>query len=153
MLGASGLASCPPAQATVLKHVGSTSSFPIPASERVHGQTVKSQSSTPATSTTFYNPTTRTDTTAKPSTLTGAKSKPATRGKRHKSQSLKLSQEAIVALILAGVLIVLCLIWGAIRWLAFEPRWMLSARHSLDEASFRISASLAEFADWIRLGR
>ena len=37
---------------------------------------------------------------------------------------------------LAGLLIVLCLLWSIARWLVYEPRWMLSSRHSLEEASF-----------------
>jgi hypothetical protein len=38
------------------------------------------------------------------------------------------------------------------RFGAFEPHWLLSARHSLAEAGFRASATWAEFTDWIKLG-
>ena len=35
----------------------------------------------------------------------------------------------------------------------YEPRWSISLRHSLAEASWRLSASWDEFSDWARLGR
>jgi hypothetical protein len=65
----------------------------------------------------------------------------------------KLSTGAIVAVALAALLIVVCLVWGIARWWAYEPRWTLSLRHSLAEAGWRLSASWGEFSDWIRLGR
>jgi hypothetical protein len=64
-----------------------------------------------------------------------------------------LSTGAIVASALAVLLIVLCLLWGAARWSAYEPRWTVSLRHSLAEASWRLSASWDEFSDWAKLGR
>ncbi len=39
------------------------------------------------------------------------------------------------------------------RWWAFEPAWLVGARHSWHEAGFRASAVWAEFRDWVRLGR
>ena len=36
---------------------------------------------------------------------------------------------------------------------AYEPRWVLSMRHSMDEAGMRASATFAELKDWARLGR
>jgi hypothetical protein len=35
---------------------------------------------------------------------------------------------------------------------AFEPHWLLSLRHAMAEAGFRLSATWAEFSDWVRLG-
>lgn len=67
--------------------------------------------------------------------------------------SSHLSTGAIVAVVLAALLIVLCLIWGAARWAAYEPRWIVSLRHSLGEANWRLSASWDEFSDWAKLGR
>jgi hypothetical protein len=64
-----------------------------------------------------------------------------------------VSHEAI-ALAAAGALLVLaCLVWAIARVVALEPRWTLSARHAIAEAGFRVSATWAEFSDWVRLGR
>jgi hypothetical protein len=65
----------------------------------------------------------------------------------------RLSTGAIVAAALAALLIVVCLVWGAARWWAYEPRWMVSLRHSLAEAGWRLSGTWEEFSDWVRLGR
>ena len=37
--------------------------------------------------------------------------------------------------------------------LALEPPWLAQARHSLGEARYRAGGVLAEFGDWLRLGR
>ena len=59
-----------------------------------------------------------------------------------------------IALVAIGVVAVLgCIAWGLSRALTLEPRWTLSLRHAMAEASFRASATWAEFADWARLGR
>jgi hypothetical protein len=59
-----------------------------------------------------------------------------------------------IALVAIGVVAVLgCVAWGLSRVLTLEPRWTLSLRHAMAEASFRASATWAEFADWARLGR
>ncbi len=71
----------------------------------------------------------------------------------HAHQGTHLSGDA-VALAAVGALVVLaCLAWGLARMLAFEPHWTLSLRHAMAEASFRASATWAEFSDWARLGR
>jgi hypothetical protein len=36
---------------------------------------------------------------------------------------------------------------------AYEPRWVLSMRHSMGEAGMRASATFDELKDWARLGR
>jgi hypothetical protein len=71
----------------------------------------------------------------------------------HATSSGKLSNAAIAAIAIAAIAIVCCLAWGIVRMTAFEPRWMQSLRHSIAEASFRASATWAEFSDWARLGR
>jgi hypothetical protein len=76
-----------------------------------------------------------------------------TPGTRHAATSTKLSTGAIVVAALAVLLIIICLAWGAARWFAYEPRWSISLRHSLAEASWRLSASWDEFSDWARIGR
>jgi hypothetical protein len=65
----------------------------------------------------------------------------------------KLSAWAIVAVVVAALLIVVCLAWGVARWFAYEPHWTVTLRHSLAEASWRLGGTWGEFADWLRLGR
>jgi len=72
---------------------------------------------------------------------------------RHTTHTTKLSTWALVAAALAALLIVVCLVWGAARWWAYEPRWTVSLRHALAEAGWRLSGTWEEFADWVRLGR
>jgi hypothetical protein len=66
--------------------------------------------------------------------------------------SSTLSTAAIAAVVLAVVLVLACIAWALARRRAFEPHWLLSLRHAIAEAGFRLSATCAEFADWIRLG-
>jgi hypothetical protein len=72
---------------------------------------------------------------------------------RRGAQGGRISTAAIVGAALAALLVALCAIWATVRWLAIEPRWTRSMAYSLEEASFRASATWAEFADWARLGR
>ncbi len=73
---------------------------------------------------------------------------------KHTTQpTTKLSTGALVAAALAAALIVVCLVWAAARWWAYEPRWRVSLRHCIAEASWRLSGTWEEFADWLRLGR
>jgi hypothetical protein len=55
---------------------------------------------------------------------------------------------AIAALMLLGGLL-----YALARWWAWEPRWLVRARHSGAEAGWRASGSWAEFRDWVRFGR
>ena len=71
----------------------------------------------------------------------------------HAASSTRPSAGAIVAAALAALLIVLSLTWAAARWWAYEPRWTVSLRHCLAEASWRLAGTWEEFADWLRLGR
>lgn len=60
----------------------------------------------------------------------------------------------LVLLILLGTLLVAsALLAAAVRWLAWEPEWLVRARHATAEAGWRTSAAWAEFTDWVRLGR
>ena len=45
------------------------------------------------------------------------------------------------------------LLYGLARWWAWEPRWLVRARHAGAEAGWRASGSWAEFMDWVRMGR
>lgn len=69
------------------------------------------------------------------------------------ASTTKLSDGAIVAAALAALLIVVCLVWAAVRWWAYEPRWTVSLSHCVAEASWRLSGAWREFSDWARLGR
>jgi hypothetical protein len=62
------------------------------------------------------------------------------------------STGALLAAVLAVLLIVACAAWGAARWWAYEPHWLLAARHSFAEAGLRVSATWGELTDWLRLG-
>lgn len=64
-----------------------------------------------------------------------------------------LATAAIVLAALAGALILISIGWSLVRAWAWEPRWLLSMRHSVAEAGYRASATWSEFADWARLGR
>lgn len=127
----------------------STSQFSIPASARV-----KPTASTPATSTTNYRPT---ESAALPSTGAGPTRTGAVtnlgRPLRRGGGSSSPSTAAIIAAIVAALLVLGSLVWVLTRWLVFEPKWALSLRYSLEEANFRVSATVAEFVDWVRLGR
>jgi hypothetical protein len=155
--------------------------FPIPASARVHGadqSTTVPAPSAVTTSTAPAGPATApgataagtstapagtapagTSTAPATTTSTPATAAPTSAGtlpasaRRSKTGARRLSTGAIVAAALAALLIVLCLLWGAARWWAYEPRWTVSLRHSLAEASWRLSASWDEFSDWARIGR
>jgi hypothetical protein len=63
-----------------------------------------------------------------------------------------LSHVALAAVALAALVLILCVVWGVARMLAYEPRWALSLRHAAAEAGFRASATWDEFSDWARLG-
>ena len=63
-----------------------------------------------------------------------------------------LTAGAIVIAVLAALLALACAAWAIARRRAYEPRWWLSLRLAVAEASSRTSATWAEFADWLRLG-
>src|SRR4051794_34548387 len=61
---------------------------------------------------------------------------------------------ALVALaVVLGLLALGALAWAGGRWWAWEPPWLVRARHAGAEAGWRASAAWAEFTDWVRLGR
>jgi hypothetical protein len=60
----------------------------------------------------------------------------------------------LVALLVAGGLLTLALLfWGLFRFFAWEPRWLLGARHAVAEAGWRTSGAWADFTDWLRTRR
>jgi hypothetical protein len=60
----------------------------------------------------------------------------------------------LVALaVIGGLLALAALLYLVARWWAWEPDWLVRARHAGAEASWRASGSWAEFMDWLRIGR
>ncbi len=55
--------------------------------------------------------------------------------------------------IFGGLLALTGLLVGAARWWAWEPAWMVRARHASAEAGWRASSTWAELTDFVRLGR
>jgi hypothetical protein len=92
----------------------------------------------------------RTDTIA---SLTLRRAAPAATHARHLTPTHGLSSTGIALVAIGAVVVLACIVWGLSRVLTFEPRWTLSLRHAMAEASFRASATWSEFSDWARLGR
>lgn len=59
----------------------------------------------------------------------------------------------LVLAIVGGLLALAAAGWGAARWWAWEPRWLVRARHAGAEAGWRAGGLWGEFTDWVRLGR
>jgi hypothetical protein len=103
--------------------------------------------------TTVPSTTVPTTTAGAPSTTTTPALAPTSPLRARKSPGGSLSGGAILAAVLGGLLILAVLTWSVFRWGAFEPHWLLTLRHSIAEASFRLSATWAELVDWARIGR
>lgn len=158
-----------PVLSTTPAQAASPPRFPIPASALPHGgattttgvaTTSAGTATTPAAGATTPTSTAPAVTTpgsaTTPATPTGAGILTPTRPAlvhHAPTKGTSLSMGAIVAAALAALLILLCLLWSAARWYAYEPRWILPARHAIGEAGMRMSATWEEFGDWLRLGR
>jgi hypothetical protein len=59
----------------------------------------------------------------------------------------------IALAVLAGLLALGALAFGAVRWWAWEPAWADRFRHAAGEAGWRASSTWAEFTDFVRFGR
>jgi len=55
--------------------------------------------------------------------------------------------------VLAALLALGGLVFGAARWTGWEPAWADRARHATAEAGWRASSTWAEFTDFVRFGR
>jgi hypothetical protein len=55
--------------------------------------------------------------------------------------------------ILAGLLALGGLLFGLVRWRAWEPEWAERMRHAGGEAGWRAASTWAEFTDFVRFGR
>ncbi|HEY5194363.1 MAG TPA: hypothetical protein VIJ39_10900 [Solirubrobacteraceae bacterium] len=153
-----------PASARVHTTTSATPATTTPASAAQPG-TVAPATTTPASALpqTTSTPASAIPTTTTPATPTApattTPSAPATGSTtvgvvhKGKSHATHLSTLALALAILGALLILGCIVWALGRWLALEPRWTVSLMHSLREASYRASATWAEFADWARIGR
>ena len=59
----------------------------------------------------------------------------------------------LLLIVLAGMLALGALMFGAARWFAWEPAWTVRFRHAAGEAGWRASSTFSEFADFVRMGR
>jgi hypothetical protein len=59
----------------------------------------------------------------------------------------------IALAVLAGLLALGTLVFGLVRWRAWEPAWADRFRHAAGEAGWRASSTWAEFTDFVRFGR
>lgn len=155
-----------PASARVGGTTGPTTTATAPASGAQPGTVAPGatpSSATPTTSvpTTAAPPVAGTPTTTAPSTTNPITTTPTTPGsptvvgvaRKKTSSSTRLSTGALALAILGALLALGCAVWVVGRWMALEPRWTVSAMHSLREAGFHASATWAEFSDWARIGR
>ncbi len=59
----------------------------------------------------------------------------------------------IALAVLAGLLALGALLFGVVRWRAWEPAWAGRLQHAAGEAGWRASTTWSEFTDFVRLGR
>lgn len=59
----------------------------------------------------------------------------------------------IALAVLAGLLALGTVMFGLVRWRAWEPAWADRFGHAAGEAGWRVSSTWAEFSDFVRLGR
>jgi hypothetical protein len=55
--------------------------------------------------------------------------------------------------VLTGLLALGGLLFGLVRWRAWEPEWAHRMRHATGEAGWRAASTWAEFTDFVRFGR
>jgi hypothetical protein len=55
--------------------------------------------------------------------------------------------------VVLGVLVLAAAVPLAASLLGLDPPWLAEARHALGEVRYRARGVLAEFGDWLRLGR
>jgi hypothetical protein len=59
----------------------------------------------------------------------------------------------IVFAVLLALLALAALSIVMLNLLGLDPAWLAQTRHALAEARYRLAGVLAEFGDWLRLGR
>ncbi|MGA2005942.1 MAG: hypothetical protein ABSD82_10925 [Solirubrobacteraceae bacterium] len=55
--------------------------------------------------------------------------------------------------VLLAVLALAAMVVVVLNLLSLDPPWLAQTRHALGEARYRAGGLLAEFGDWLRLGR
>lgn len=115
--------------------------------------TVAPASTTPASTATPAGTTTSSTTTSAKPTSTSPTGTVVVVTHKTNSQGTRLSTGTLILAVLGALLALGAIVWALTRWLALEPRWTVSLMYSLREASDRTSATWAEFADWVRIGR
>jgi hypothetical protein len=73
------------------------------------------------------------------------------------SRSTEVATDApfpiVLLAIVAGLMALAALVFGVVRWFAWEPAWAVRLRHAAGEAGWRASSTFSEFTDFVRLGR
>ena len=72
---------------------------------------------------------------------------------RQRSSDAGIPAPLVALAVIAVLMMLAALLYALARWWAWEPDWLVRARHAGAEASWRASGSWAEFMDWLRLGR
>lgn len=90
---------------------------------------------------------------APPSVAPGAGATARSASARSTNPGHSPSNAAIAIAVLAALVILGCVLWAVSRRRALEPHWLFSLRHAMAEAGLHASATWAEFADFVRLGR
>jgi len=130
---------------------GASTTAPAPSTTVPAPSTVAPASDTAAPTTAPPPSTATIQTTAVPQTAAPASTAtPASTGggSGHDDKLPVLLLAIVGAILLAAALAI-----AAARWWAYDPPWLVRARHSTAEAGWRTSAAWAEFRDWVRLGR
>jgi hypothetical protein len=132
-----------------------TSSTPTPTTPATTTPASGAQPGTVAPTTTpgSTTPTTSVPATGTPNPSTTRSGAAVGVARKASPSNTHMSTGALALAVLGALLALACIVWALARWLALEPRWTVSLMHSLREASYRGSATWAEFTDWTRLGR
>jgi hypothetical protein len=135
---------------------GASATIPVPATAKppgaAGGAAAPGSASAASTTTQQLFGTTPAGATPPATKLGQSKPTPATtHASPHSSGGV--STAAIIIAVIAGLLALGCAAWAIARAQAFEPHWLLSARHAMSEAGVRASSTWSEFSDWVRLGR
>jgi hypothetical protein len=145
------IATTPTAAARARTATGTT--FPLPASARVATTAARSATSTGTTAGGGSAAGLATSTGPASTESTQAFHAATTPVRAHAHGSGHVSTEAIALAAVAAVLVLATAVWALARSQAYEPHWLVSLRHAMAEAGYRMSATWAEFMDWARLGR
>lgn len=91
--------------------------------------------------------------TAEPSPAPGVATDAIALAARSTSSGGDAPLPVLALAILAGLLGLGGLLFGLVRWRAWEPDWAQRVRHATGEAGWRAASTWAEFTDFVRFGR